>query len=961
MKKITLSMAIFCLSTSLLAQQGTNEIFSATATDFGISPALTDIQFEEVPAKENERMYIVPNKLRRNKSDNPNALPHGMDPALQKHYNTHSMRAPLIQWDGMNVNDGQATPPDPSGAVGPNHYFEMVNVKFEIFDRSGNTIMGPNSLGSIWTSLIGSNVNDGDPIVMYDEYVDRWFVSQFRTSNNALLVGVSQTSDPTGSYYLYQFPLGSSFPDYPKYSIWSDGYYITSNKSGDQCYALERDKMIAGDPGAQIVGFTIPQIATPGFFSALPTHAYKTLPPVGTPCYLFYFQDDGWSGVSSDHVKVWEVDVDWTNTANSTISNPVQIPVSPFDSDFTANWDDIEQPGTNAKLDGIPGAFMYPASYMKFSGYSSVVLNHTVDVNGSNHAGIRWYEFRETGGVWSLYQEGTYSPDNQNRWNGSICMDEQGNIGLAYSVAGSSVYASLRYTGRLSSDPLGQLTVAETNVFTGTSAQTNTNRFGDYAHMSLDPTDHKTFWYVGEYISSGWKTGIFSFKLASDFNNDVGVSALVNPTDGILTATENIEVTVTNYGIQDQSNFPVTYVIDGGTPVTETYTGTLTAGTSNNFVFSATADMSTQGPYSIMAYTGLVGDEYNDNDTNVVTVTHLFADDLGVNAITAPASSGSLGIETITVMIENFGTSPQSNFDVAYVVDGGTPVVETVTATVAAGGTYSYDFTATYDFSNVGTYDVVAYTSFNSDQQHTNDTVQTQIEKTFCQPTGNCQWGDGFRLFQLGTINNSTNCSSNGYGDYTNLSTDLERGQSHNLTVQSAWSQQQGSVWIDFNDNFVFEASEQLVTNHNFGTVSSTTTLTIPAGATLGQHMLRARTNFQAGADDPCVNYQFGETEDYTVNIIDASGVGLDENEDQFNLSVTPLDQNNFQLLIEGFNSDVEIQVLNSLGQIVYNSGKINVGSEYKHLINLSNQAQGFYMIKVYNEDIRRIQKIVKE
>lgn len=959
MKKTTLCLAFLCLGTSLLAQKGTKEVYSATATGFAVSPKLTDIEYENNEVS-NKKHYIVPNKLRRNKAVNPNALPNGMDPALQKNYNTHTMRAPLIQWDGMDLSDGQATPPDPSGAVGPNHYFEMVNVKYEIFDRSGNSLVGPNSLGSIWNSLIGTNVNDGDPIVMYDHYVDRWFVSQFRTSNNALLVGVSQTSDPTGSYYLYEFPLGSSFPDYPKYSIWTDGYYITANKSGDQCYALERDKMIAGDPAAQIVGFTIPQIATTGFFSALPTHAAKTLPPLGTPCYLFYFQDDAWGGVTSDHVKVWEVDVDWTNTANSTISAPTQIPVSAFDSEFNQFWNDIEQPGTNSKLDGIPGAFMYPASFMQFPGYNTVVLNHTVDINGNDHAGIRWYEFRETGGVWTLHQEGTYAPDNQNRWNGSICMDEQGNIGLAYSVSGSTVFPSLRYTGRLSSDPAGQMTVAETNVFTGTSVQTNTNRFGDYAHMSLDPTDFKTFWYVGEYISSGWKTGIFSFKLASDYDDDIGVSALINPVDGTLSATENIEVSITNYGTQDQSNFPVSFQIDGGTPVTETYTGTLTAGTSANYTFTATADLSVQGPYEIKSYTGLAGDQENNNDTTVVTVTHLYADDIGVTAITAPASSSMLGVETITIMIENFGTSSQSNFDVAYVVDGGTPVVETVTATVAAGGTYSYDFTSTYDFSVVGTYDVVAYTSLSGDQQNSNDTTQTQIDKTFCQPISNCNFGDGFSLFQLGTINNSTGCSNNGYGDYTNLSTDLARGTSHDLTVQSDWSQQQASVWIDFNDNFVFEASERVVTNHNFGTGVSTTSMAIPGTATLGQHMLRARTNWQNSIDDPCVTVNYGETEDYTVNIIDGA-VGLEENIKEVSLSVARIDQNNFQLIINGVSDEVEIEIVNSLGQLVYASGKLNIGNQYTHPINLAEKAEGMYLIKVFNKDIRKVQKIVKD
>jgi hypothetical protein len=960
MKKITLSAALICLGTSLLAQKGTNEIYSATATSFGVTPAIRDIQFDNTPKEDDKKHYIVPNKLRRNKSVNPNALPNGMDPALQRHYNTHTTRAPLIQWDGINVNDGQATPPDPSGAVGPNHYFEMVNVKFEIFDRTGTSLMGPNSLGSLWSTIGSGNVNDGDPIVMYDQFVDRWFISQFRTSNNALLVAVSTTNDPTGSYYTYEFPLGANFPDYPKYGIWTDGYYITANKNGEQCYALERDKMIAGDPGAQIVGYTIPSISTGGFFAALPTHAAKTLPALGTPNYLFYFQDDAWGGVTSDHVKIWEVSVDWVTPGNSSISAPVQIPVSAFDSEFNQFWNDIEQPGTNSKLDGIPGAFMYPASYMEFSGYNSVVLNHTVDINGSDHAGIRWYEFRETGGVWTLHQEGTYAPDDQNRWNGSICQDEQGNIGLAYSVSGDVVYPSLRYTGRLSSDAAGQMTVAETNVFTGTSVQTNTNRFGDYAHMSLDPTDHKTFWYVGEYISSGWKTGIFSFKLASDFDDDIGVAAIVNPTDGALTATETIEVTVTNYGLQDQSNFPVSYTVNGGAPVTETYTATLAAGTSNNYSFTATADMSTTGNYDLVSYTGLLGDQDNNNDTTMMTVKHLFADDIGVTVISAPVSSGALGVETITVMIENFGTASQNNFDIAYVVDGGTPVVETTSSPLAAGASVSYDFTATYDFSNVGTYDVVAYSSLAGDQDNTNDTVQTQIEKTFCQPTGSCGFGDGFELVQIGTINNSTNCSANGYGDYTNLSTDLGRGMNHNMTVQSGWSQQQMSVWVDFNDNFVFEASERLITNHAFGTATSTTTLNIPVGANLGQHLMRCRTNFQGGITDPCTSVSYGETEDYMVNIIE-DNTSVDENEKEISFEVIKLDANNFQLQLEGVSAEIEIKVLNSLGQVVYQSGKVNTTGHFVHNVNLSNHANGFYLVKVFNAEISQVKKIVKE
>ena len=176
------------------------------------------------------------------------------------------------------------------------------------------------------------------------------------------------------------------------------------------------------------------------------------------------------------------------------ISTPQQLNVSPFDSEFQTSWNDIEQPGTSQRLDGIPTAFMYMAQYREFPGYASVVLNHTVDVSGTDHAGIRWYELRKTGtNPWTVYQEGTFSPDGESRWLGSICMDYQGNIGMAYSVSGPTVLPSIRYTGRYSTDPLGQMTLAEEDIIAGTGVQSGANRWGDYAHMTIDPVDDATF------------------------------------------------------------------------------------------------------------------------------------------------------------------------------------------------------------------------------------------------------------------------------------------------------------------------------------------------------------------------------------------------------------------------------------------------------------------------------------
>lgn len=955
MKKMILSAVFF--AATILAYTQSSESGSAPVEvipcyHFETTPKLSSLA-PILPENEDGKDYEVPNKLRRYKHVKPANLPGGKDPLLQKQGASHWSRAPLQNWTGTSFS---AYPPDPSGAAGPNHYVHMVNSQFTIYDKTGTTLYGPAALGT----LLGGG-NDGDPIVMYDKAADRWFLSQFK-NNNSLQIAVSQTSDPTGAYYSYEFVL-NSFPDYPKYSIWGNAYFVSSNKSAPQLYALERDKMLAGDPTATIQGFTVPSLSTSGFFSILPSHATSTLPNPSTPAYVYYFQDDGWAGVSSDHIKIWEVDIDWANSTNSSISIPQQLPVSAFDSEFTTSWDDIEQPGTSDRLDGIPTAFMYMAQYREFSGYASVVLNHTVDVDGTNHAGIRWYELRKIGtNPWTVYQEGTFAPDGESRWLGSICMDYQGNIGLAYSVSGPTVQPSIRYTGRYASDPLGVMTLSEEDIIVGAGIQTGPNRWGDYAQMTIDPVDDATFWYTGEYVASGnnRRSRIASFKIASDEPDDLGVVSIIDPNSGALTGTETVTVNIYNFGLNDQSNFPVSFQVNGGTPVTETYSGTVTSGTAAQYTFSGTANLGAPGNYEIKAYTSLSGDGYAQNDTTIKNVQHLFGDNVGVSVITSPDNSGSYtSTESVTVTIDNYGTNTQTSIPVAYQINGGTVVSETYTGSIASGSSDTYTFSTTADLSNLGNYDVVAFTVLSGDSDLNNDTSYVSVTHEICQPSGDCSFGDGYTTFNLNQINNVTTCSSGGYGDYTNLSTVLEQGVTYDLKIRSGYSGQSATVWIDFNDNFTFEATERIITNESFGNSLTTVSFPISSGAQLGEHLMRARTNWNnsgtASITDPCVDVSYGETEDYKVEIIGFTGIN---EHDGITFSVTEIETNLFQLNLSGANSNVSIEVHNSIGQKVYQIQNQR-GDQLTTNINLNGQAKGYYLVKVGGEDFSKIKKVL--
>ncbi|MEL6989313.1 MAG: hypothetical protein AAGK97_15990, partial [Bacteroidota bacterium] len=381
-------------------------------------------------------LKIIPNNFPANGSQDPQSLPIGGDPIAQTAINYAGLNRNLeVSFDGPTQAEGGAIPPDPSGAVGPDHYVSAVNVVVEVFDKQGNTLAGPTSLGN----FIGDGQNSGDPIIMYDQLADRWFVSQFNVPTNGLAIAISETPDPTGAYFLYEFNL-DSFPDYPHYSVWHDAYYMTANKGGDHAYALERDVMLAGEANPQILGFTLPEIIQNPNTVFSPEPAYllgETFDP-NTPGYFTYLQDDGW-GAAFDHLKIWEMNIDWDNPASSFVTEPLEVPVTPFDSFFAPfGSGELAQPGTGQRIDMITGVISYAAHYRPFDDHNSWLITFNVDVAGDNDglSGIRWIELRNSDTEdWSVFQEGTYAPgDGNSRFMGSGGIDAFGNIGLAFNI-----------------------------------------------------------------------------------------------------------------------------------------------------------------------------------------------------------------------------------------------------------------------------------------------------------------------------------------------------------------------------------------------------------------------------------------------------------------------------------------------------------------------------------------------
>ena len=584
-----LSGILFFLSFLAYSQKNTikvHPVFETTGVFLGESQPLRDLL--PVEDLEKAQQLFMDAKQKRKELEferNPEmkqrrypfletALPKGPDPLLQNEQGKNkSVTTTLIHnFDGQS---GSAYPLDCNGTVGPNHFMQTINLTYTIYNKSTEAkVAGPTNLNTIFSGVTGSNCNDGDPVILYDENANRWFFAEFSLcgSNDYMLVAVSTTSDPTGTWYRYSFDV-DDVPDYMKFGVWRDGYYMaTNNTSGKDVYVFQRDVILSGGSNPKMVGFDNPYRPNSGFHCIMPVDNDWDFAPSGKPGIFVTINDDAWGG--SDQLWIYELQVNWNNTSSSTFTRTQTISVPAFSSYFgSTTWDDITQPGTSQKLDGIPTVLMFRAQYVNFGTEERIVCYHTVNV-GSNRAGLRWYELVRPSGssTWTIRQNGTYAPnDGLNRWCGSIAINSNKQIALMYSVTGgTNVYPGIRICGQSAAANAaanGTLDIPETVVVNGGTYQSGANRWGDYTQLSVDPVDKTTFWGTTQYMKNSTSTKytrIVAFKFNESLNLPPVADFIGTPTTVIQGGTVSFTDQSTNNPTSWQWSFP------GGTPASST-------------------------------------------------------------------------------------------------------------------------------------------------------------------------------------------------------------------------------------------------------------------------------------------------------------------------------------------------------------------------------------------------------
>jgi len=645
------------------------------------------------------------------------------DPVVQASAVPLLIPAPATNFDGIGqgfsgpagVFTVNSAPPDTNGDVGPNHYVQIVNSDFAVFNKAGTVLFGPVPINTLWSGFGGGCQanNDGDPVVLYDPMADRWVISQFSVTTQPFLqcVAVSTTPDPTGQYARYAFQY-ASFPDYPKMGVWPDAYYETFNLFnaagtaflGTQICAYDRAKMLAGQAATQQCFTT-----STAFGGLLPSDLDGArLPPAGAPNWIVGM------GSAANQLAFWRFHVDFTTPANSTLTGPSTLATAAF-AEACNGGTCIPQSGTAQRLDSLADRVMFRLAYRNLGDHEAMVLNHSVTAGSST--GIRWYELRPNGASLSIFQQGTYAPDANFRWMGSAAMDQAGNIALGFSVSSTSLHPQIRYTGRLAGDAPGQMTQGEGTIIAGAGSQTGSSlsRWGDYSMLAVDPTDDCTFWFTTEYIPANgafnWKTRIGSFRFpgcgaaaANDFSItpspasqsvQQGASTSYTVATAVTSgAAETVSLSVSGVPSGATASFSPAAVTAGGSSTLTVGTGTAAAGTYT-LTITGTAPSATHSATVSLAVTAPPPPP-PANDFSIAvspasqTVT---AGSSTTYTVTTALTTGAA--QTITLSASGLPAGATASFSPASVTSGSSSTLTVATASSTPAATTTLTVTGT--------------------------------------------------------------------------------------------------------------------------------------------------------------------------------------------------------------------------------------------------------------------------
>ncbi|HEY6970864.1 MAG TPA: hypothetical protein VJA94_16755 [Candidatus Angelobacter sp.] len=402
-------------------------------------------------------------------------------------------------------------PPDSQIAAGPNHLVSVVNSVVAIISKSGNTL-STTGLNSFFQSLVGNGCGCFDSRILYDQNNGRFILStSMRSNTSAILLAVSQTSDPTGSWNKFEInPSTTNWYDFPTLGLSSSAVYISADPiansggtaTGFDITVVGLAELLAGNSNLNITHF--PANASSGAIQGAitygdsPTEYLLRSAEAGVVLHLYMINTAGTPTLTTTDVAV-----------------PAYKDPPPF----------APQPG-QGQLINSPSEILSAVSRD-----NSLWTAQSIASDDGSTAVIRWYEIDTN--TKTVKQTGTVAGAGNANY-GVITVLPDGEATLIYSTSSATQFASAGFAHRSPSDPAGTMPVS--GIYQAGTTTYNVSRWGDYSGASPDP-DGQSVWGIAELALTSNTTSTSIAQILSTApapSPDFGVA----PTPGSATVTQ---------------------------------------------------------------------------------------------------------------------------------------------------------------------------------------------------------------------------------------------------------------------------------------------------------------------------------------------------------------------------------------------------------------------------------------
>ncbi len=431
----------------------------------------------------------------------PPAMEPGGEPAL----------APTGSVNFAGISATGWIPPDCTMATGPSHVLLSVNSSLAIYNKTGGPALLQRTLTQ-WFANTVSGMTIFDPKALYDQHAGRWVLIAVAVRNlpqeSFHLLSVSTSSNPLGTWRNYKFDarpdgatLTNNWADYPALGVDNQAFYLTSN-------------MFQFNGGFQYVKLRVIPKAGPYSGGAAPFFDFVNLKNLNNtraftvqPCHTFgapqveYMVNTAFP--SGNFLTIWRV----VNPTTAPTLTRVQVPASAYSLPPNADQKGGAPPLNTGDVRALHAVFRGGSLWTAFT------TAHNWG-GTSNRASIQWCQINPA--VPSVVQQGVYGAANLHYFYPAGSPDANGNLTMVFSRSGTNEFASIFFTGRKSTDPLGTLQ-ASALLKAGAAHYEKLdtigrNRWGDYAGVSADPSNLVLVWFYSMYASSTntWGTWVGS-------------------------------------------------------------------------------------------------------------------------------------------------------------------------------------------------------------------------------------------------------------------------------------------------------------------------------------------------------------------------------------------------------------------------------------------------------------------